>query len=77
MGDPRERAETLDANHLQMCQMSGYQDPNYRKVAGEIRACYRFVANGENINKHPVVKLGSMRDNNGAEKLSVSELGAE
>ena len=37
IGDARERAETLQANHLEMCRFTGQDDPNYRKLSGEIR----------------------------------------
>lgn len=40
IGDAHERAETLQANHKEMCCFSGGNDPNYRKVAGEIRSLY-------------------------------------
>lgn len=43
IGDHREDAETLQANHLEMCRFSGPDDPNYRKVIGEIRSLYRSV----------------------------------
>ncbi|KAJ2991965.1 hypothetical protein NUW58_g2331 [Xylaria curta] len=34
LGDPRERAETLHADHRAMCRFSGADCPNYRKVLG-------------------------------------------
>lgn len=77
MGDSRERAETLDANHLQMCRMSGNEDPNYRKVASEIRTLYRAVSNGENSTKEPGEEPRSTSNDKGTGKLSVLELGAE
>ncbi|CAH0042190.1 unnamed protein product [Clonostachys rhizophaga] len=40
LGDHRERAETLQANHNELCRFSGDKDPNYRKVAGEFRSIY-------------------------------------
>ena len=48
-GDPRERAESLQANHMDMCRFTGIEDPNYRKVAGELRQIYTAIeqANGE------------------------------
>ncbi|EHK50985.1 hypothetical protein TRIATDRAFT_181516, partial [Trichoderma atroviride IMI 206040] len=36
IGDHGEHSETLQANHQQMCRYSGTDDPNYRKVAGEL-----------------------------------------
>ncbi|KAL7941783.1 hypothetical protein V8C42DRAFT_167980 [Trichoderma barbatum] len=43
-GDHREQAETLQANHIEMCRYSGTNDPNYRKVVGELRSLYRSIA---------------------------------
>ncbi|KAK3985240.1 hypothetical protein QBC44DRAFT_299670 [Cladorrhinum sp. PSN332] len=43
IGDYRERAETLQANHMDMCRFSGEDDPNFRKVSGEIRSRYLAV----------------------------------
>lgn len=43
IGDHREHAETLQANHLLMCRYSGPDDPNYRKVAGELHCVYRSI----------------------------------
>ncbi|KAG5655650.1 hypothetical protein KAF25_009149 [Fusarium avenaceum] len=40
IGNDREHAETLQADHVQMCRYSGKEDPNYRKVAGEICSIY-------------------------------------
>ncbi|KAF4944299.1 hypothetical protein FGADI_12783 [Fusarium gaditjirri] len=43
LGNYREHAETLQADHLEMCRYSGKDDPNYRKVAGEIRSTYLLI----------------------------------
>jgi hypothetical protein len=43
LGDHRERAETLQANHNELCRFSGDKDPNYRKVAGEFRSIYSSI----------------------------------
>jgi len=40
LGDPRERAETIQANHMDMCRFTGPEDPNYSKLSGEISAIY-------------------------------------
>ncbi|RKK14475.1 hypothetical protein BFJ63_vAg11692 [Fusarium oxysporum f. sp. narcissi] len=45
IGDPREHAETLQANHKQMSRFSSAQDPNYIKVAGEIKDFYTAIDN--------------------------------
>ncbi|KAH8707471.1 hypothetical protein GQ44DRAFT_582129, partial [Phaeosphaeriaceae sp. PMI808] len=36
IGDQREHAETIEANHMEMCQFAEADHPNYRKVAGEL-----------------------------------------
>ena len=37
IGDPgRERTETIDADHREMCRFSGKTDPGYVKVGSEI-----------------------------------------
>ncbi|VUC32074.1 unnamed protein product [Clonostachys rosea] len=43
LGDHRERAETLQANHKELCRFSGDRDPNYQKVAGEFRSIYSSI----------------------------------
>ncbi|CAH0047143.1 unnamed protein product [Clonostachys solani] len=45
IGDVRERAETLQANHKDMSRYSGLDDPNYRKVGGELSFLYRSLVN--------------------------------
>ncbi|KAH6840786.1 hypothetical protein B0I37DRAFT_347260 [Chaetomium sp. MPI-CAGE-AT-0009] len=40
IGDARERAETIQANHMDMCRFTGPDDPNYLKVSGEIGSVY-------------------------------------
>ncbi|RYP60958.1 hypothetical protein DL770_009885 [Monosporascus sp. CRB-9-2] len=40
LGDPRERAETLDGDHRSICRYAGTHDPNYKKVAAELHAVY-------------------------------------
>ncbi|KAM0209156.1 hypothetical protein ACHAQD_011321 [Fusarium lateritium] len=43
IGNDREHAETLQADHVQMCRYYGREDPNYRKVAGEICSVYHSI----------------------------------
>ncbi|KAK4075698.1 hypothetical protein Trihar35433_2258 [Trichoderma harzianum] len=43
IGDYREHAETLQANHIEMCRYSGPDDPNYCKVAGELHSRCRSI----------------------------------
>ncbi|KAM7202678.1 hypothetical protein V8F33_002604 [Rhypophila sp. PSN 637] len=40
IGDARERAETIQANHMDMCRFTGPEDPNYANLSGEIVAVY-------------------------------------
>lgn len=40
IGDARERAETIQANHMDMCRFKGPNDPNYLKLSGEIGSIY-------------------------------------
>ncbi|KAL7956672.1 hypothetical protein V8C34DRAFT_306352 [Trichoderma compactum] len=53
IGDYREDAETLQANHIEMCRYSGPDDPNYRKVAGELHSRCRFIAKSIAIQAPP------------------------
>ncbi|KAG4273203.1 hypothetical protein FPRO04_09809 [Fusarium proliferatum] len=43
IGDSREHAETLQANHIEMSRFSSSQDPNFVKVAGEIVDIYTAI----------------------------------
>jgi len=43
LGDSRENAETLQANHMDMCRFVGPQDQNCRKVVGELKSIYAVV----------------------------------
>ncbi|VUC38075.1 unnamed protein product [Clonostachys rosea] len=55
IGDVREHAETLQANHKDMSRYSGLEDPNYRKVGGELSSLYRSLVN---LNLRPPVRAG-------------------
>lgn len=44
LGDSRERAETLEADHREMCRYKTVLDPNFKKVAAEIHAVYTTIA---------------------------------
>lgn len=43
LGDSRERAETLDANHMEMCRFRSDSESNYRKVSGELKSICRSI----------------------------------
>ncbi|KAF5657827.1 nb-arc ankyrin domain-containing protein [Fusarium denticulatum] len=47
IGNHQEHAETLQADHLEMCRYSGKDDPNYRKVAGEILSTYLSITTSD------------------------------
>lgn len=44
LGDVRERAETIQANHMEMCRFTGFDDPNYQRLCGEITSIYDWLA---------------------------------
>lgn len=44
LGDVRERAETIQANHMDMCRFAGPDDPNYGRICGEITTIYESIA---------------------------------
>jgi len=46
LGDEREHAETIQANHRDMCRFTGTDDPGYRKVSGELSAIYASIEKG-------------------------------
>ncbi|KAG5753726.1 hypothetical protein H9Q70_003667 [Fusarium xylarioides] len=48
IGDPREHAETLQANHMEMSRFSSARDPNFVKVAGEIMEIYSAIEREKN-----------------------------
>ncbi|EFR01669.1 hypothetical protein MGYG_04672 [Nannizzia gypsea CBS 118893] len=41
LGDPRENARYINANHRDMCRFTGRDDPGYRLLVGEIRQVIR------------------------------------
>jgi len=43
IGDARERAETIQADHRDMCRFTGPGDPNYAKLSGELVAVYESL----------------------------------
>lgn len=44
LGDVRERAETIQANHMDMCRFTGPDDSNYGRLCGEITSIYESIA---------------------------------
>ncbi|KAK4455149.1 hypothetical protein QBC34DRAFT_108469 [Podospora aff. communis PSN243] len=59
LGDEREHAETIQANHREMCRFTGEDDPGFRKVSGELRSIYASVRNGRT--RDPLASLGQPR----------------
>lgn len=50
LGDVRERAERIQANHMDMCRFTGPDDPNYGRICGEITSIYdRLVGHNTTI----------------------------
>ncbi|ORY14347.1 hypothetical protein BCR34DRAFT_599325 [Clohesyomyces aquaticus] len=43
IGNPKEKAETLDADHREMCRFHGASDNNYYKVGPEIKNIYDSI----------------------------------
>ncbi|KAK8073988.1 hypothetical protein PG994_004887 [Apiospora phragmitis] len=44
LDDPRERAETIQANHRDMARFRGADDPNYVKVGGELKTIVKSLS---------------------------------
>jgi len=40
IGNPKEHAETIDADHLGMCRFWGHDDPKFQKVGAELKNIY-------------------------------------
>ncbi|RMJ15798.1 hypothetical protein CDV36_004507 [Fusarium kuroshium] len=76
LGDQREQAETLQANHMEMCRFSGREDPNFVKVAGELRSVYLAILTGTihayNTNE-PVAFNSTMLNTSKRKELSALE----
>jgi ankyrin repeat protein len=52
IGDPRERAETIQANHMDMCRFKSPDDPNYLKLSGEVGSIYASLIGLNEQNVH-------------------------
>ncbi|SCO88743.1 uncharacterized protein FRV6_12870 [Fusarium oxysporum] len=75
IGDPREHAETLQANHKQMSRFISAQDPNFIKVAGEIKAFYTAIDNAHSRIQFPAEATQILNMQAGKNKKSLSEDG--
>lgn len=54
LGDVRERAETIQANHMEMCRFTGLDDPNYGRICGELTSIYDWIVElGPMKARHP------------------------
>ncbi|KAF5534766.1 hypothetical protein FNAPI_12275 [Fusarium napiforme] len=71
-----EHAETLQADHLEMCRYSGKDDRNYRKVVSEIRSTYLLITTTkiQESLRHWVKKNRSPAPSNGVSQLSGPDL---
>jgi hypothetical protein len=47
LGDKRERAETINANHITMCKFWGREDPGYDQVGGELKTIVDQIVKDE------------------------------
>ncbi|KAJ0114829.1 hypothetical protein J7T55_004571 [Diaporthe amygdali] len=47
LDDPREHAETIPANHMDMCKYNGPSDPGYQKVGGELAKIVKQIKRRE------------------------------
>ena len=56
LDDPRERAQHIDANHMNMTRFLSRDDPGYRKVGGELCLLVKDIR--ERLEK----KLGEERE---------------
>ncbi|KIV81506.1 hypothetical protein, variant [Exophiala sideris] len=53
LGDPREHAETIEANHKNMCRFYGMDDPGYKQVSGELKDLVKGVQPSIQSTKQP------------------------
>ncbi|KAK4217740.1 nacht and ankyrin domain protein [Rhypophila decipiens] len=56
LDDPREHADTISANHMDMCRFKNREDPGYRKISVEIKAVM------SNYKKHDLAITSEGRD---------------
>ncbi|KAJ3457000.1 hypothetical protein MRS44_014141 [Fusarium solani] len=80
IGDQREHAETLQANHMEMCRFSGREDPNFVKVVGELRSVYLEISTSttasttqDHRTDQPVAVNSSMFDATGGKELTAQQ----
>lgn len=59
LDDPREHAETISANHMDMCRFSGASDPGYRKISAEIKLMIRSIEDEGRTPSNLELRLGS------------------
>ncbi|KAH6641640.1 ankyrin repeat-containing domain protein [Chaetomium tenue] len=84
IGDARERAETIQANHMDMCRFKGPDDPNYLKLSGEIGSIYASLVSlneqkvhhdGHIQRQKPSLSARSMRSARSTRTRSERQLG--
>ena len=74
LGNANEQAETLQANHRNMCRFTGPDDPNYQKVSGELHDMYRAVSNASKPKTARQKLESSLADSHHLDQLSASML---
>jgi hypothetical protein len=58
LDDSQEHAETISANHMNMCKFSTLSDPGYRKISAEIKIMYRNISSQGQYSKKCVAVVG-------------------
>ena len=59
IGDHREHAETIRANHREMCRFYGAEDPGYRQVSGELQSIYTSIKSSKGDGHAPTPSVAS------------------
>ena len=76
LGDAREQAETLQANHMSMCRYSGADDSSYAKVAGEIKLICTSLMDlaGTNARRRPAARRRKSASSTASSRITGSAL---
>ena len=45
LDDPREHAQHINKNHMEMCKFLGFDDPGYQRVGGELKVFVKEIEN--------------------------------
>lgn len=75
LDDPRENAEHIDANHMEMCRFTGMSDNGYIQVGGELASMTRNIRiRQDNPRKAPVLETEIERSLSGDEQACLQSL---